>query len=305
MARFKKILLTGIRGQVGRSLQQPLSALGEVIAVDRQQLDLTDRDAIRRVIREVSPDLIVHPAAYTAVDRAEAEPDLAFAINAVAPGVIAEEASRVGAVLIHYSTDYVYDGHKSAPYVESDKTDPLSVYGKSKLAGEDAIRAVGLPHLIIRTSWVYGPYGKNFMKTIIRLATERDALRIVADQFGAPTSSLSIAEATAVAISRWQDELSGTYHLTNAGRISWHGFAQAILADYEALQTDRGWPVSRVKSEEIGAITTADYPTPATRPTNSCLDGSKLKQAFGIDMPDWRVALERVMHALELESPPV
>jgi dTDP-4-dehydrorhamnose reductase len=189
--------------------------------------------------------------------------------------------------------------------VESDKTDPLSVYGKSKLAGEDAIRAVGLPHLILRTSWVYGPYGKNFMKTIIRLATERDALRIVADQFGAPTSSLSIAEATAVAISRWQDELSGTYHLTNAGRTSWHGFAQAILADYEALQTDRGWPVSRVKSEEIGAITTADYPTPATRPTNSCLDGSKLKQAFGIDMPDWRVALERVMHALELESPPV
>lgn len=296
-------MLTGIRGQIGRSLQQPLSALGEVIAVNRQQLDLTDHDAIRRVIRDVSPDLIVHPAAYTAVDRAEAEPDLAFAINAVAPGVIAEEASRVGAVLIHYSTDYVYDGHKSAPYVESDKTDPLSVYGKSKLAGEDAIRAVALPHLILRTSWVYGPYGKNFMKTIVRLATERDALRVVADQFGAPTSSLSIAEATAAMILRWQAGLSGTYHLTNGGCTSWHGFAQAILASYEALRADKGWPVLRVKPDDVVAITTADYPTPAARPANSCLDGSKLRQTFGIDVPEWKAALEPVMQALKLDAP--
>ena len=303
MAEFKKILLTGIQGQVGQSLQQPLSRLGEVVGLDRQQLDLADRDEIRRVIREVCPDLIVHPAAYTAVDRAEAEPDLAFAINAVAPGIIAEEASRIGAMLVHYSTDYVYDGSKDAPYVESDPANPLSIYGKSKLMGEDAIRAVGLPHLILRTSWVYGPYGKNFMKTIIRLATERDALRVVADQFGAPTSSLSIAEATAAMILRWQAGLSGTYHLTNGGCTSWHGFAQAILASYEALRADKGWPVLRVKPDDVVAITTADYPTPAARPANSCLDGSKLRQTFGIDVPEWKAALEPVMQALKLDSP--
>lgn len=303
MAEFKKILLTGIQGQVGQSLQQPLSGLGEVVGLDRQQLDLADRDDIRRVIREVRPDLIVHPAAYTAVDRAEAETDLAFAINAVAPGIIAEEASRIGAMLVHYSTDYVYDGRKDAPYVESDPTNPLSVYGKSKLMGEDAIRAVGLPHLILRTSWVYGPYGKNFMKTIIRLATERDALRVVADQFGAPTSSLSIAEATAAVILRWQAGLSGTYHLTNGGCTSWHGFAQAILASYEALRADKGWPVLRVKPDDVVAITTADYPTPAARPANSCLDGSKLRQTFGVDLPEWKAALEPVMQALKLDAP--
>lgn len=303
MAEFKKILLTGIQGQVGQSLQQPLSGLGEVVGLDRQQLDLADRDEIRRVIREIRPDLIVHPAAYTAVDRAEAETDLAFAINAVAPGIIAEEASRIGAMLVHYSTDYVYDGSKDAPYVESDPANPLSIYGKSKLMGEDAIRAVGLPHLILRTSWVYGPYGKNFMKTIIRLATERDALRVVADQFGAPTSSLSIAEATAAVILRWQAGLSGTYHLTNGGCTSWHGFAQAILASYEALRADKGWPVLRVKPDDVVAITTADYPTPAARPANSCLDGSKLRQTFGIDVPEWKAALEPVMQALKLDSP--
>ena len=303
MAEFKKILLTGIQGQVGQSLQQPLSGLGEVVGLDRQQLDLADRDEIRRVIREVRPDLIVHPAAYTAVDRAEAETDLAFAINAVAPGIIAEEASRIGAMLVHYSTDYVYDGRKDAPYVESDPANPLSVYGKSKLMGEDAIRAVDLPHLILRTSWVYGPYGKNFMKTIIRLATERDALRVVADQFGAPTSSLSIAEATAAVILRWQAGLSGTYHLTNGGCTSWHGFAQAILASYEALRADKGWPVLRVKPDDVVAIPTADYPTPAARPANSCLDGSKLRQTFGVDVPDWKAALEPVMQALKLDAP--
>lgn len=301
MSAFSRILLTGIHGQVGQSLQQPLSRLGEVVALDRHQLDLSDPDAIRRVIRQVSPDLIVNPAAYTAVDRAEAEPEIAFSVNALAPSIMAEEASRLGAKLVHYSTDYVYDGRQQGAYLESDVTNPLSVYGKSKLAGEDAIRAIGLPHLIFRTSWVYGPYGKNFMKTMIRLATERDMLRVVADQYGAPTSSLTIAEATVEAISRWQDGQSGIYHLSNGGSTSWHGFAQAILAEYASLQAGRGWPVLKVKADEVVAITSADYPTPAARPANSCLDCGKLKQAFGVDVPDWRMALGEVMRALRLE----
>ena len=302
MSGFGTILLTGIHGQVGHSLQQPLSGLGKVVALDRQQLDLTDADAIRRVIRDIRPDLIVNPAAYTAVDRAETEPELAFAINAVAPGIMAEEAGRLGATLVHYSTDYVYDGREPTAYVETDATNPLSVYGKSKLAGEEAIRAIGLPHLILRTSWVYGPYGKNFMKTMIRIATERDALRVVADQFGAPTSSLSIAEASATVLSHWTEDLSGTYHLTNGGSTSWHGFAQAILENYEAMQQERGWPALKVKAEAIIAITTADYPTPAVRPANSRLDCSRLKQAFGLDLPDWQAALGDVMQELKAEG---
>lgn len=302
MSGFGTILLTGIHGQVGHSLQLPLSGLGKVVALDRQQLDLTDADAIRRVIRDIRPGLIVNPAAYTAVDRAETESELAFAINAVAPGVMAEEAGRLGATLVHYSTDYVYDGRKPTTYVETDATNPLSVYGKSKLAGEEAIRAVGLPHLILRTSWVYGPYGKNFMKTMIRLATERDALRVVADQFGAPTSSLSIAETSVATLSRWTEDLSGTYHLTNGGSTSWHGFAQAILANYEAMQQDRGWPALKVKAEAIAAITTADYPTPAARPANSRLDCGRLKQAFGLDLPGWQAALKEVMQELKAEG---
>lgn len=307
MAGFDTILLTGTNGQVGRELMRVLQGQealgsGKVVALDRQRLDLADADAIRRVIRDIKPDLIVNPAAYTAVDLAETEPERAHAINAVAPGIMAEEAARLGAVMVHYSTDYVYDGSKSAPYVEDDQTNPLSVYGKSKLAGEEAIRASDIPHLILRTSWVYGARGKNFMKTMIRLATERDALHVVADQFGAPTSSLTIADATAQALAAWDEQPSGTYHLTCSGSTSWHGFAQAILAHYAAMQAEMQeasqWPRLKVQAEAVAAITTADYPTSAVRPANSRLDCGKFVQAFDVPLPTWQQALARVMQEL-------
>lgn len=297
---YKKILLTGINGQVGHALKQAFSrsALFSelVIGLDRTQLDLTNPDQIRDAVQTLQPDLIINPAAYTAVDIAEKEPELAFAINAEAPKVLAEEAAKIGARLIHFSTDYVYSGAKSSPYTEADATAPLSVYGKSKLAGEDAIRSVGLPHLIFRTSWVYGAYGNNFLKTILRLARERDELRIVADQVGAPTSSNSIAEAILMVLTRLttkaqQIDASGTYHLVNAGQTSWHGFATAIVEEYMLLQASRGWPRLKVTPAAIQAITTEEYPTPAVRPANSLLDCAKLARDFSVSLPDWRVAL--------------
>lgn len=295
MARFGTILLTGVNGQVGYELQHTLSVLGRTVALDRSQLDLSDPDAIRRVVRELKPNLVINPAAYTAVDKAESEPELAFAINATAPAVLAEEAARLGATLVHYSTDYVYDGSKSSPYVENDPTNPLSVYGKSKLAGEEAIRAVGLPHLILRTSWVYGARGKNFLRTILRLAAEREQLRIVGDQFGAPTWSRNIAEATATAMLDWQHGKSGTYHMTCAGQTSWHGFAQAILRQYQTMQTEQNWPPLKASPDSIAAITTAQYPTPAQRPANSVLDNSKLRETFGMEMPDWQASMSEAL----------
>ncbi len=292
MAVYKKILLTGVNGQVGHALQRALSEQNvHYISLDRTQLDLSDTDAIRRAVQAFKPDLIINPAAYTAVDKAESEPELAYAINAAAPQVLAQEAEKIGARLIHFSTDYVYSGTKSAPYVEEDPTQPLSVYGKSKLAGEDAIRAVGAPHLIFRTSWVYGAYGKNFMKTILRLAAERDELRIVADQFGAPTSSSSIADAVLAAMGLWNNELAGTYHLVNAGKTSWHGFATAIVQEYNRMQLARNLPLLKVNPANIQAITTQEYPTPAVRPANSCLDCSKLARDFSVTLADWREAL--------------
>jgi dTDP-4-dehydrorhamnose reductase len=292
VAVYKKILLTGVNGQVGHALQRALSEQNvHYISLDRTQLDLSDTDAIRRAVQAFKPDLIINPAAYTAVDKAESEPELAYAINAAAPQVLAQEAEKIGARLIHFSTDYVYSGTKSAPYVEEDPTQPLSVYGKSKLAGEDAIRAVGAPHLIFRTSWVYGAYGKNFMKTILRLAAERDELRIVADQFGAPTSSSSIADAVLAAMGLWNNELAGTYHLVNAGKTSWHGFATAIVQEYNRMQLARNLPLLKVNPANIQAITTQEYPTPAVRPANSCLDCSKLARDFSVTLADWREAL--------------
>jgi len=300
VAVYKKILLTGVNGQVGHALQQAFSKhalAASVVSLDRSQLDLMNHDAIRRAVQTVKPDLIINPAAYTAVDKAESEPELAYAINAAAPQILAEEAAKIGASLIHFSTDYVYSGTKSGAYVEEDPTQPLSVYGKSKLAGEDAIRAVGTQHLIFRTSWVYGAYGKNFMKTILRLAAERDELRIVADQFGAPTSSLSIANAVLAAMGQWDDGLAGTYHLVNAGQTSWHGFAIAIVQEYNRIQLARNLPPLKVYPENIKAITTQEYPTPAVRPANSCLDCSKLARDFSVTLPDWCKAL-----AVELMS---
>lgn len=278
------------------------SLLANVVGLDRAQLDLTDADAIRRAVETFKPDLIINPAAYTAVDKAESESELAYAINAEAPRVLAEAAASIGASLIHFSTDYVYSGNKATAYVESDETGPLSVYGKSKLAGEEAVRAVGLPHLIFRTSWVYGAYGNNFLKTIIRLAKEREALRIVADQFGAPTSSRSIAEVLVKVLAKIdadaKNEIYGTYHLVNAGKTTWHGFATAIVDQYLQMQAQCGWAPLKVAPAAIQAITTQEYPTPAVRPANSCLDCGKLARDFSVRLPEWRDALTAEMEAL-------
>jgi dTDP-4-dehydrorhamnose reductase len=290
-----KILLTGINGQVGHALL-PLLSDYDVVGLDRHALDLSDIDAIRQVIRDIKPDLIINPAAYTAVDKAESEADLAYAINATAPQVIAEEASALGCAVIHFSTDYVYDGCKQAPYVEADDVNPQSVYGKSKLAGEKAIQAVGVPHLILRTSWVYGDYGKNFLNTILRLASEREQLSIVVDQNGAPTSSMNIASAIVQLLTCWDCNQSGVYHLTNSGNTSWHGFASEIVRQYAEMHQR---PILKVR--EIKPITTAEYPTPASRPANSCLDNTQLQQHFGITLPPWEVGLQQVMERLLLK----
>ena len=297
---MKKILLTGVNGQVGHALKSKLSQY-EVIALSREQLDLTKTHDIKRIVREIKPDLIINPAAYTAVDKAESEPELAYAINAAAPQILAEEAARLNAAMIHFSTDYVYDGSKISAYIETDAVNPVSVYGKSKLLGEDAIRQVALPHLILRTSWVYGTYGKNFLKTILRLAAERDVLRIVGDQFGAPTSSESIAEAVISLVDSWQcsqENHTGVYHFTNGGETSWHGFSCEIINEYNQLASGKSWPALKTNIQAITAISTADYPTPATRPANSRLDNTKLKQTFDIALPSWQQGLQQVILTL-------
>ena len=305
---MKTILLTGVNGQVGHALQHKLthedkSADYKVVALGREQLDLSDIDAIRRAVQTIQPDLIINPAAYTAVDKAETEPGLAYAINAIAPQILAEEASKLSASLIHFSTDYVYDGTKADAYNEADAVNPISVYGKTKLAGEAAIRSVGLPHLICRTSWVYGAYGKNFLKTILRLAAERDSLRIVADQYGAPTSSDSIANAVVSLLNAWQPQQisqTGVYHLTNQGSTSWHGFSCEIVREYNRLALAKNLPSLKTTVDNIMAITTADYPTPAARPTNSSLRNNKLKQTFDIALPTWQLGLQQVMQNIEM-----
>ncbi len=274
---MKRILLVGRNGQVGRELRRTLAPLGEVIAVDREALDLAREDDIRMILRTIRPGIVVNAAAYTAVDQAEAEPELAVAINGLAPGVMAEEARRQGALLVHYSTDYVFDGAKSGPYTEDDLPNPLNVYGRSKLAGEKAIRDSGCRHLIFRTSWVYGRHGRNFLRTIQRLARTKEELAIVDDQIGAPTWSRMIAEATALALRSDQD--SGLYHMSSAGQTSWHGFARAIL---EA----QGW------SGRLLPIPAREYPLPAQRPANSTLDNGKLAAVLGLALPDWRGALD-------------
>jgi len=282
-----KLLVTGRDGQVGAELVHALAALGEVIATDRAALDLADPEAIRRVLRETKPEVIVNAAAYTAVDRAEAEAGLALKINGDAPGLLAEEARRLGALLVHYSTDYVFDGEKAAPYVEDDPTHPLGVYGRTKLAGERAIAASGARHLILRTSWVYGARGRNFLMAILARARSGQPLRVVADQVGAPTSSAAIARATAelLKIVAGFSGAEGLYHFTAAGETSWHGFAQAIVAG-AGLKVD------------VAPIATSEYPTAARRPKNSRLDNGKLARAFGLRLPDWRSQLDEVMRQL-------
>jgi dTDP-4-dehydrorhamnose reductase len=309
-----KILLTGKNGQVGHELERSLQGLGTVIAPDRQQMDLSNPDQLRAFIRATEPDLIINPAAYTAVDLAESEPELAMRINAEAPGLMAEEAARLGATLIHFSTDYVFDGSKQGAYLETDVTNPLSVYGKTKLAGEQAILAADCAHLILRTSWIYGLRGKNFLLTMLRLGRERDSLRVVADQFGAPTWSRTLAEVTAHVVAQslcarslsashgadkqgadnhatdsarnrqhWWRERSGIYHVTAQGQTSWHGFTEAILA-----QAGLDKPCT------VEPITTLDYPTPARRPANSALSCARFMQQF-CGLPQWDAALALCM----------
>jgi dTDP-4-dehydrorhamnose reductase len=278
-----KILLTGAAGQLGRELKRSLDCLGEVIACDHRQLDLANATALREAVRRMAPSAIVNAAAYTAVDRAESEPMLAQAVNAEAPGVLAEEAKRLGALLIHYSTDYVFDGNKSSPYTEADSTAPLSVYGRSKRDGEHAILSSGARHLILRTSWVYGLHGANFMKTMLRLGRERDELRVVDDQVGAPTWTRHLADISAQILGK-KECREGLYHLTAAGETSWHGYAEAIFE--EALQQGL-----IAKKPTVHRIPSADYPLPAQRPQNSRLDCSRFTADFAMTLPDWRVGL--------------
>jgi len=284
-----KILITGKNGQVGYELERSLQGLGEIVAVGRNQMDLSDLQQVRDVIRSVKPNLIVNPAAYTAVDKAETEPELAMRINGEAPAVMAEEARKLGAGIIHYSTDYVFDGTKETPYLETDPTCPVNVYGATKLAGEQAIQAAGVPHLILRTSWVYGMRGKNFLLTVMRLAIERDELRIVGDQFGSPTWCRTIADTTAQLVARLDAQggaveamtgpLSGIYNLTSSGRTSWHGFTEEIVK--HALIA---------RAPKVTPIRTEEYPLPARRPHNSELSGVRLR-ALNVHVPNWQLAL--------------
>jgi len=293
----QRILLTGASGQVGWELRRSLSCLGEVFALDSGAMNLADADAVRRKVREIAPHIIVNPAAYTTVDKAESEPERAHAVNASAPGILAEEACTIGALLVHYSTDYVFSGSGATPWREDDGCDPLNVYGATKLAGERAIQASGCRHLIFRTSWVYGARGSNFLLTMRRLMRERPELKIVADQVGAPTWCRDLAEATAQVLSQInsprhdtdQGTLWGVYHMTNAGETSWHGFAQAIQALDELDETSA--------PAHLLPIPSTDYPTPAKRPLNSRLNNDKLEQTFGLRLQDWRSALALCLEA--------
>jgi dTDP-4-dehydrorhamnose reductase len=280
----RKFLLLGAKGQVGTELRRSFAGDGEVIACDRRQADLSQPEVLRELVREVRPDVILNAAAYTAVDRAESEPELAMTINAAAPRVLAEEAAKTGALLVHYSTDYVFDGTKARPWIETDATNPLSVYGKTKLAGEQAIQEVGGNYLIFRTSWVFGPHGHNFLLTMLRLGKERPQLRIVDDQIGAPTASAEIARATRAVLEVFTSAERGIYHMTCAGQTSWYGFARAIFADAPA--------------PEVLPIASTEYPTPAKRPRNSVLSNEKLKATFGVGLSDWQEALRQALRSL-------
>ncbi len=297
MSSQPRVLVTGADGQVGRALLREFEGSAEVIVCNRKSLDLADAEQIRRKVREVTPDIIINAGAYTAVDRAESERELAMAVNGVAPGIFAEEARRGGALLVHYSTDYVFDGSKDGAWIEDDATNPLSVYGASKLAGEDAIRAVGGKYLIFRTSWVYAPEGKNFVLTMLRLGRERDSLNVVDDQIGAPTTAAELARAThaivtGIGVGRFgaEGDWAGTYHMTCGGSVSWCGFARAIF--------DRAPELLDHRKPSVNAIATSDYPTPARRPRNSLLSTKKLHQRFGIRLASWESALDEVLAAI-------
>jgi dTDP-4-dehydrorhamnose reductase len=297
------ILVTGSSGQVGLELLRALASLGEVVAPGRSEMDLANTDSVQAMIQAVRPRWIVNPAAYTAVDKAESEPELAYAINAEAVRAMGEEARQIGAAIIHFSTDYVFPGTGNTPYVETDETAPLSVYGASKLAGEKLLAETGAEHMIFRTSWVYGGQGKNFLLTILKAAKERERLRVVADQYGAPTWSRDLARLTAHVIRRAEGAaagkdlsdaiggLNGVYHAAAEGETTWYGFAE------EAVRLQREREPS-VRLAEVDAISTAEYPTPAKRPANSRLNCGKLAKKFGWRMMDWRESLREVMNEL-------
>ena len=290
-----RVLVTGAQGQVGAEVAARLVTRAEVIARDRAQLDVADPGAIRAGVAAARPDVIVNCAAYTAVDRAETDREAAHLANAVGPGVLAEEARRLGALLIHFSTDYVYDGEKREPYVETDAVAPLSAYGATKLEGERAVADSGAAHLILRTSWVYGPRGRNFLLTMLRLGRERPELRVVDDQRGAPTSSGALARLVRDLLEGGRERLgaaSGIYHATAAGETTWFGFAQAIFE--EAARQGR----LAFTAPRLVPIATREYPTPARRPANSVLSNEKLRAAFGVAIPDWRRGLEETVSAL-------
>lgn len=285
----REILLLGKDGQVGWELQRALAPLGRLTALGRTECDLADVDKLRATVRAVHPSIIVNAAAYTAVDKAESEADRAFAVNGTAPGVLAEEAKTLGARLVHYSTDYVFDGNKPAPYLEGDATAPLSVYGASKLQGEQAIQAVGGEHVIFRTSWVFAARGGNFAKTMLRFAREREVLKVVDDQFGAPTSAELIADISALSLHP-RIAPQGLYHLAAAGETSWHGYAQFVL-QYAA---QRGVEL-KCGADQLQAIPTSGYPLPAVRPANSRLNTDKLQHELDVYLPDWTYHVERML----------
>ena len=294
----QRILITGASGQVGWELNRSLLPFGALVALDQQDADLADPAQLRARVREVQPQVIVNAAAYTAVDRAEEERELAMRVNGEAPGVLAEEARRLGALLVHYSTDYVFDGRKPTPYREDDTTAPLNVYGESKLAGEQAVAAGGADYLLLRTSWVYAARGSNFLLTMQRLLQERDQLGIVDDQLGSPTCARLIADTTALTLQQALRERaagafeSGLYHLTASGETSWYGFAREILTNLQRLCPEEG------VSCRVEPITSEQYPTPATRPKNSRLSCDALAQHFGLTMPSWQELLVRTQEEL-------
>jgi len=294
-----RILVTGTTGQVGFELMETLApqvAAGDLLGVDRARMNLADPDAIRTVIRDFKPEVIVNPAAYTAVDKAESDRDSAFAINAIAPGVIGEEAKRLSALVVHFSTDYVFDGTKSSPYTESDPTHPQSVYGESKCAGERALALATDQHLIFRTSWVVGRHGNNFAKTMLRLAAERESLKVVADQWGAPTSARLLAEQTALIVAKyqaWGNALpKGTYHLAARGETHWCDYARFVIAEAIAA----GKPM-KATPDSILPITTPEYPTPAKRPANSRLSTRKFIETFG-QLPPWQDGVRAILRQI-------
>lgn len=293
-----KILVTGKNGQVGFELQRALAPLGEVVAVGQRECNFADAVTVRDMVRSIAPDVIVNPAAYTAVDKAESDQAAAFAVNAVASGVLGEEAARLGAFVVHYSTDYVFDGAKEGAYAETDTPDPQNVYGRSKLDGEAALARANPRHLILRTSWVVGAHGGNFAKTMLRLAGERETLSVVADQFGAPTSAALLADLTAQLVRQHAREGGksfpyGIYHVTASGDTSWHEYARFVIT--EALAAGKSL---KVRPEAIVPLSTGQYPTLAKRPANSRLDTTRFRETFGLRLPYWQEGLRHVLQQL-------